>query len=225
MQQPIGKNDPDIFSTAKENQSFDRKSARKDTKEISRHICAFANASGGKLVIGIEDDGEITGFKRNGAHDIEDFKQSPLVCCEPVPVVKASEIPVVNSRGEDDLILVLDISASTDHVIARRSDGAVFLRQGDNSVVLNHDQITALEYDKNQRRFEDEVAVRSSIEDIDPEVMAHYKEELGTDVSDEQVLRSRSMLVDGHLTNAGVLLFAKHPTQFIPCARDRKSVV
>lgn len=221
MQHPIGKSDPDIFSTAKENHYFDRKSARKDAKEISRHICAFANASGGKLVIGIEDGGEITGFKRNGAHDIEAFKQAPLVCCEPVPVVRLAEITVVNSHGENDLILVLDISASTDHVIARRSDGAVFLRQGDKSVELDHDQITALEYDKNQRRFEDEVAGRSTIEDIDPEVMAHYKEELGTNVSDEQVLRSRSMLVDGHLTNAGVLLFAKNPTQFIPCARVR----
>lgn len=138
-----------------------------------------------------------------------------------MPLVRSFEIPVVNSCGEDDLILILDVDASTDHVIARRNDGAVFLRQGDRSVELNHDQITALEYDKNQRRFEDEVADRSSIDDIDPEVMAHYKEELGTDVSDEQVLRSRSMLVDGHLTNAGVLLFVRHPTQFIPCARVR----
>ncbi len=61
------------------------------------------------------------------------------------------------------------------------------------------------------------MADRSSIDDVDPEVMARYKEGLGTDVPDEQVLRSRSMLVDGHLTNAGVLLFAKHSTQFIPC--------
>ena len=221
MQQPIGLNDPAVFSIAKENQYFDRKSARKDTKEISRHISAFANASGGKLVIGIEDNGEITGFRRSGAHDIEDFKQAPLVCCKPIPVVKAIELPVTNSHNEADVVLVLDISASTDHVIARRSDGAVFLRQGDRSVVLDHEQTTALEYDKNQRRFEDEVAGRSTLDDVDAEVMARYKVELGTDVSDEQVLRSRSMLVDGHLTNAGVLLFARNPTQFIPCARVR----
>ena len=31
------------------------------------------------------------------------------------------------------------------------------------------------------------------------------------------------MLQDGHLTNAGVLLFAKNPTQFMPCARVRVS--
>ena len=221
MQQPIGQNDPATFATARENQYFDRKSARIKPNDAARHIVAFANAAGGKLAIGIEDDGEVTGFRRSNSRDIEDFRHAPLACCEPVPVVRAEEVAVTNSRGEDDLILVLDIRPSTDHVIARRSDGAVFLRQGDRSVVLGHDRITALEYDKNQRRFEDEVADRSSIDDVDPEVMARYKEELGTDVPDEQVLRSRSMLVDGHLTNTGVLLFAKHPTQFIPCARVR----
>lgn len=221
MQQPIGQNDPATFVTARESQYFDRKSARIKPNDAARHIVAFANAAGGKLLIGIEDDGEVTGFRRSNSRDMEDFKHAPLACCEPVPVVRAEEVPVTNSHGEDDLILVLDVRPSTDHVIARRSDRAVFLRQGDRSVVLGHDQITALEYDKSQRRFEDEVADRSSIDDVDPEVMARYKEELGTDVPDEQVLRSRSMLVDGHLTNAGVLLFARNPTQFIPCARVR----
>ncbi|MBQ9000572.1 MAG: hypothetical protein IJ087_01810 [Eggerthellaceae bacterium] len=27
--------------------------------------------------------------------------------------------------------------------------------------------------------------------------------------------------MDGHLTNAGVLIFAENPTRFIPCARVR----
>lgn len=85
MQQPISVNDPCRFSEAQEGQYFERKSARKDADEIARHICAFANAAGGKLVIGIEDDGEITGFKREGAHDIELFRQAALTCCEPVP--------------------------------------------------------------------------------------------------------------------------------------------
>ena len=80
MQHPIDSNDPRAFSTVKENPYFDRKSACKDTNEIAKHIIAFANFAGGKLVVGIEDDGEITGFKRDGAHDIEDFKQAALAC-------------------------------------------------------------------------------------------------------------------------------------------------
>lgn len=221
MQHPIERNDPQRFSTEKENQFFDRKSARKDAKEIAKHIVAFGNASGGKLVIGIEDCGEITGFKREGAHNIEDFKQAPLVCCDPIPVVRTEEIPVIGSHGENDLILVLDIDPSTDRVITRRSDKEVFLRQGDKSVKLDREQVRALEYDKNQRCFEDEIVDRSSIDDVDPEVMTRYKQELGTDVSAEQILRSRNMLVENHLTNAGVLLFARNPTKFIPCARVR----
>ena len=43
MQQPIATNDVNLFSTFKENQYFDRKSARKDDKEIAKHISAFAN--------------------------------------------------------------------------------------------------------------------------------------------------------------------------------------
>ena len=117
-------------------------------------------------------------------------------------------VPVKNAKGQDDQILVLEVASSTGRVIARRSDKAVFLRQRDSSVELDREQVLALEYDKNQRRYEDEVQERSSVEDVDPEVVARYKAELGTEASDEQVLRSRGFLQDGHLTNAGVLLFS-----------------
>ena len=221
MEQGILNNDPLWFSSAKEGQYFDRKSARKDVNEIARHICAFANASGGKLVIGIEDDGEITGFTRDGAHPVEGFEQAAITDCEPVPEVVPTVVPVANSHGERDAILVLDVRASTDRVIARRKDREVFLRQGDKSVRLQRDQVTALEYDKHQRNFEDEVVDRSSLDDLDPEVMARYKAELGTTAPNDWVLRSRGFLVDGHLTSAGVLLFCDNPTRFIPCARVR----
>ena len=46
MQQPIGQNDPAVFATAKENQYFDRKSARIKPNDAARHIVAFANAAG-----------------------------------------------------------------------------------------------------------------------------------------------------------------------------------
>lgn len=221
MQQPIAENDPSTFASAKESQYFDRKSARKDDKEIAKHLSAFANSSGGKLVIGIEDDGEITGFKRNGARNIEDFERAPLATCTPAPLVRVHRVPVFNSRGEADSILVLDIEPSSDHVVSRISDKEVFLRQNDKSVRLDREQVLALEYDKNQRSFEDEVQTRSSLQDVDSEIVARYKEDIGTDLPDEQVLRSRGFLVDGHLTNAGVLLFSQNPTRFIPCARVR----
>ena len=221
MQQPIATNDVHLFSTLKENQYFDRKSARKDDKEIAKHISAFANSAGGKLVIGIEDDGEVTGFKRDGARDIENFERAALTTCTPTPIVRRDRIHVVNSSGEDDLILVLDIEASTSHSVARASDDEVFLRQNDRSVRLNREQVLALEYDKGQRVFEDELIEDSSLDDVDHEVLDRYKEILGTDAPDEQVLRSRRFMRDGRLTVAGALLFAQDPSVMMPQARVR----
>ena len=216
MQQPIATNDVNLFSTFKENQYFDRKSARKDDKEIAKHISAFANAAGGKLVIGIEDDGEVTGFKRSGARDIENFERAALTTCTPTPIVRKDRIPVVNSSGEEDLVLVLDIEASTSHSVARESDDEVFLRQNDRSVRLNREQVLALEYDKGQRIFEDELVEDSSLDDIDHEVLDRYKGILGTDAPDEQVLRSRRFMRNGRLTVAGALLFAHDPSAMMP---------
>ncbi|WP_080800763.1 ATP-binding protein [Arabiibacter massiliensis] len=221
MQLPINSNNPEVFASETESYFFDRKSARKDVAEIARHLSAFANALGGKLIIGIEDNGEITGFKRNGAHAIEAFEQAAITTCSPSPDVKCRRISVINSKEEDDLILIMDIAASTDRVVSRRSDKEVFLRQGDKSIKLDHEQVLALEYDKHQRIFEEEVDERSSIDDLDREIVARYKNALGTEVSDEQLLRSRGFLLDGHLTKAGILLFAESPTRFMPCARVR----
>ena len=221
VRQPIATNDVVLFSTLKENQYFDRKSAHKDDREIAKHISAFANAAGGKLVVGIEDNGEVTGFRRNGARDIENFERAALATCTPTPIVHRERISVVNSSGEDDTVLVLDIEPSTSHSVARMSDGDVFLRQNDKSVKLNREQVIALEFDKGQRIFEDELVKDSSIDDVDHEVLDRYKEILGTEVSDEQVLRSRRFMRDGKLTVAGALLFAQDPSVMMPQARVR----
>lgn len=118
-------------------------------------------------------------------------------------------------------MLVLDIEASSSHVISRLSDGEVFLRQNDRSVRLTRGQVLALEYDKGQRAFEDELIEDSSIEDVDHEVLDRYKGVLGTDLPDEQVLRSRRFMRDGKLTVAGALLFASDPSAMMPQARVR----
>ena len=63
----------DYLTNEEEGQYLDRKSARIKPIDIARHIVAFANANGGVLVIGIEDDGQITGFHNNDSKSINDF--------------------------------------------------------------------------------------------------------------------------------------------------------
>ena len=58
-------NDLDSYRYSHENQYFDRKSARIKPLDILKHLVAFANAEGGQLIIGIEDDGTVSGFNYN----------------------------------------------------------------------------------------------------------------------------------------------------------------
>ncbi len=221
MQSPVTTNDIDALSSTRENHYFDRKSARIRPEDLARHLSAMANAAGGKIVVGIEDGGEVTGFGRQGAREPELFEQCAITECTPAPDVSCRRLPVVSSAGRDDFVLVIDVEPSADRVIARRKDGAVFLRQGDKSRELGYEQIRALEYDKNQRVFEDELVEDSGIGDVDREVLARYKEILGTDAPDERVLRARRFMRDGRLTVAGLLLFGECPAAFLPQARVR----
>ena len=146
MQKHYEANDIEAFSRDEEGHYFDRKSARKDVAEIAKHIMAFANAAGGKLVVGIEDGGIVSGFKRDKAHDVEEFEQAPLTLLAPTPPVHCERMGVINEKGEDDIVLVMDVECMDGQVVRRRTDGRVSLREGDSSVWLDHDQITALEY-------------------------------------------------------------------------------
>ena len=182
------------LSKMKEGQYFDRKSSRIEPKQIIKHLIAFANASGGKLVIGIEDDGTITGFNNPKAHSIEDFKHI-LNEGQKTPIPLSIEtINVVNNKGESDVILVFDVEPST-HRVIEANDGQAYLRSKDNSILLKFEQRKLLEYDKGQRSFEDEIVRDSSLEDLDMDLLEKYKDHLNShDSSIKEILKARNFI-------------------------------
>lgn len=212
------------WQTAKESQHLDRKSARKKPSELLKHLIAFANADGGQLVIGIEDEKHgniITGFNDADAYPIEEFKRIDREMRETPLDLSFEEISVINHKGEDDFILVISVELSSNRVIAAPND-EVYLRQGNESVKLSYEQRTQLNYDKGQRLFEDEIVSDASLEDIDYNLVQDFKNRF--DISErsvEEVLKARRFIINGKLTKAAILLFGKHPSAFFPQARVR----
>ncbi|MFC6347311.1 ATP-binding protein [Vagococcus carniphilus] len=213
--------DIEEFIINKENRFFDRKSAKIAPKDIVRHIIGFANASGGKLVIGIEDNGDVTGFNYQQANSVEAFREIIYSNTKPTPIFEFIEVPVTNKNNKDDVVLVIDVEVSVDRVILNNKEEC-FLRMGDNTKQLNHQQITQLEYDRGQRSFEDEIVKGSSIDDVNKELLRRYKEHRNClDVSDIQVLEARGFMKNGELTNAGILLFGENTFKYLPNCRLR----
>ena len=95
------KYDFNYWQFSPENQYLDRKSARKKPSELLKHLIAFANADGGQLIIGIEDekqDNIITGFKDGKAYPIDDFKKIDREMRDTPFDLSFYEIHVVNHK-------------------------------------------------------------------------------------------------------------------------------
>jgi len=208
------------YQYEKENQVLDRKRAVIHPKEIAKHLSAFANAEGGTLAIGIEDDGEITGFKTPKTKSIEMYLEAPFDFMNRIPKYKSERLNVKNSTGEKDEILLFHVEPSYDSIISLK-DESVYLRINDKSKRLTYPQITQLEYDRGSRKFEEELVEYSSIEDVDEELVEEFRQLLNTNVSTEKLLKARGFLRDGKLTVAGLLLFSNNISAYMPSARVR----
>ena len=206
---------------------FDRKSARIEPDDIVRHVIAFANANGGVLAIGIENDRTLTGFNKFSlkpnatVYSPEDYKDTILKECFPYPPIMFKNLPY--GPNEKDFIFLICIDSSGNEVIRKKSTSEVFLRMHDQSQRLTHEQITQLEYDKGQRYFEDQIVPDASYEDLDEAIIQKYKDkmEVISDRSPKDLLIARGLIRNNQITNAAILLFGKNPTQFLPNARVR----
>lgn len=67
---------------SKENQYFERKNSRVSNKEVAIQISAMANASGGTIAIGIEDDGKIVGISEAQENTL---RQVPIDFLQVIP--------------------------------------------------------------------------------------------------------------------------------------------
>lgn len=208
-----------------ENQNFDRKKTSISEQDLANHIAGMANADGGVLVVGINDDGKIIGFNEY-PKKLNSFRKS-IQFLNSEPELKYEELDVVNYKGEKDKILLIHIYICLTKLIRNQKD-EVYLRRGDSTIKLTDEQIQILKIDRPEVSFEEQLSNRATIEYVDSDVLKIYKEKIGaTDKTDEEVLIARGFMrksfITGEkcLTNAGVLLFAKDPSLFLQTARIR----
>lgn len=88
---------------AVESPLFDRKSARIDAKALAVHLIAFANADGGVIAVGVEDDGTITGID-SYAENINELLRAPFDFCKPSVRVETERLSCTNRNGKPDHI-------------------------------------------------------------------------------------------------------------------------
>lgn len=200
--------------------AFDRSSARAKqrkaadiARDIAETLTAMANADGGELLIGMENDGTLTGVPHAedkirlllGAPKDRNYVSPPLPCV-------ARELS--DRSGKRLLHFQVDWSPSV-HLLA---DSRCLLRVRDRNEPFDKDKIKALKEAKHQGLFERTFPPGAGIEDLDDAVVAAFTAKVAAAGPPHEELR-RLRLVEarnGHVvpTLAALLLFGSDPARW-----------
>ena len=117
--------------TRREDQWFDRKSARVDARALADLMIGFANADGGRVAVGIHG-GEIEGVNAAPDH-LNALRQAAIDFTVPPVRHVLYTLDCTDRNGRPNQVLVIDVEASEQ--IHRNRKGECYLRVGDETVV------------------------------------------------------------------------------------------
>ena len=207
-----------------EGQTFDRKSIRIDAKTLAEPLCAFANADGGIIAIGITNSKKQIEGVDGDISKLNDLLRVPLDYCNPTVEVRTEMVPCKDMHGNDNHVLLIYVEPSM-QVHANQADD-VFMRVGDKSKRLSFEDRTQLMYDKGTRYFEDTPVADAELDDIDMDFVQEYIHKIGYSRTPLEYLKENKGFVkekNGKLliSTAAILLFGKYPQTYYPRARVR----
>ena len=208
-------------------QVFDRKSARIDAKALAITIIAFANADGGQIALGVEDDGSLTGVDGKTDH-VNELLRASFDYCVPSIATSTEYMEVTDEEGKQNHIILMSIPQSM-RVHANQAD-EVYYRVGDKSKKLNFEQRMQLVYAKGEHYYEDAPVNNASWDDLDMALVEEYVTLIGYSKGAETYIRENGFLIKKEdyrgkeyeaLSGAAVLLFGKNPQRFFQRAQVR----
>lgn len=185
---------------------------------VAAELVAFSNSVGGYLIIGVDDNGEITGLENK---DIDRLNQ--LISNAASQSVRPAINPITeNLRVDNKLLMIVKVDEGLNKPYMD-SQGVIWVKSG-----ADKRRVTARE--ELQRMFQssgllhaDEIPVRgTSISDIDMAYFERFSEIYkGNRISDltlsaNQLLQNMNLMKNGELNITGVLLFANYPQFILP---------
>ncbi|WP_426187483.1 ATP-binding protein [Microbacterium sp. TWP3-1-2b2] len=176
--------------------------------KLTKAMSAFANADGGELYIGIDEDNG--SFTWNGFADEEDANGHLQIFEQLFPLGEGFQYEFLTAPGYAGLVLHVVILRGSS--IRKASDDVIYVRRGAASFPITTDAaLRQLERDKGITSFETELVNADPAEVTNSETSIEFMLEAFPAVEPERWMRSQRVVVDGRPTVAGVLLFADLP--------------
>lgn len=206
------------FKTAFEGSPQNKKhrNVRDICVDIAETLVAFANADGGELLVGVEDDGTVSGVDPSG-DKLDILLAAPRTHIHkdtPLPAPRATKVTYRNKS-----ILYFSIAKGTSYVYLT-SDGRCLQRKDRESVPISSESIRFSRTEVVSREYDRNFIDNAHIPDLDALLVNKVSEHLSKGMSIEKCLQHLELAeYDGfrfHLRKAALLLFARQPNKWHP---------
>jgi ATP-dependent DNA helicase RecG len=148
-----------------------RRQARLVARDIAEALCAFANADGGTLLVGVEDDKTVSGVPYPQER-LEILTRTPETHCR--PQVRAQSA-LVSYTNVPVLVFIVDSSPEAHGL----TDGRTPLRVGDSTIPLPQQDVAALKRTRARTIFERQIIPDATLDDLDLDLLHEYAERVG----------------------------------------------
>ncbi|OGP52730.1 MAG: ATP-dependent DNA helicase RecG [Deltaproteobacteria bacterium RBG_13_52_11] len=194
---------------------LDLKSVDITPAKLTRHISAFANADGGELYIGIDEDKGVRKRTWRGFPNIESSNAHLQVFEQLFPLGEEFSYTFLECSSCQGLVLQMGISKTKD--IKTTSDGMTYVRRGAQSLPVDSDEaLYRLRLNKGITSFEIEtVSVEHQVISNSLVILKFLLDVIPT-AEPEVWLKKQQLLRDEKPTVAGVLLFSEEPQAILP---------
>ena len=213
-----------------EDRRIERKPIGIHGKELAEYFSMWANTvDGGLIVVGIEDDGAISGCASAGPYHNSLESRARDNC--PDARVEVRQVPAVNVQEPPDFLLLMRVHYDERRVIKTTNDDA-FIRSGSSKRRLKPAEVHQLESDKGQVDVEQEPCASARFpEDFNEELVEEFVRnarercDYRSGLSTIEILELRRLgrrKSGTFIPNAAcVLLFAEDPVRWFPGCRIR----
>ena len=185
-------------------EGFTTEFKRTGTSGLGREICAFANATGGTILLGVADDGEVCGVADHNR--LKSEVQS---------IARSADPPIAVEIESAGRVLCVRVPAQQSKPYS--FGGKFFIREGASSQQMSREEIREFFFKEGLIRF-DETPCRSfDLEsDLTTESWARFAERAGIaeDLEPVSTLENLHLLKAGEMTYAGAWLLADDITRY-----------
>ncbi|MEM9338792.1 MAG: ATP-binding protein, partial [Bacteroidota bacterium] len=190
---------------------------------VAKELVAFANADGGELFLGIEDDNQITGLPHSDEqlNQILQASSNYILKDTPLPIKRRT---IIEYLGKKVIYFSVDKGSKFIH---QTSKGECFKREDKDSIPTSADTIRFVRDEASSRQYDREFEDLATVTDLDLSLVTAVAFECTKikDISPEKFLQYMELAeFDGdrlRLRKAALLLFAKNPNKWHPRSRVR----